>query len=333
MTERVDLDRLADFVGGALDGTPSAAEVRRLVDTDPDWAAAHDDLAEAMSSVSDELRTIGAVIDPVPEAVVARLDAALHNLGSSTGAASVSRPAEAAPGGPGAVLDGPAAGAATPGPAGALAGRTADVTRPGTARGPGGTGPGRERKRRTARWAAGLSAAAAVIAFGIGIVATFPTRSDNAESTAGADAAAPAMAPTTTAGGTVISGRDYRADSFTDLTEPAPAMGVPFASESRANRDAPGAKANQAIPPGIVPPELARFQSADAIDACLDAIRQVYGGSVQIVDLARYEGKPAVVVLLNGVAAGGGRPLVVVAGPGCGETPGTTDEVFHGPLA
>ncbi|GIJ66197.1 hypothetical protein [Virgisporangium ochraceum] len=320
MSERVDFDRLADYVGGALDGTPDAAEVRRLVDTDPEWAAAHDTLAAAVSTVAVDLRALGAVVDPVPEAVVARLDDALRHLGSTDDAA---RPAaEATPGGPPATAD--------------RVGRFSPPGRERVASGPGGTGPGRERRRRTARWAAGLSAAAAVIAFGIGVVATFPTTDSGSESTAAGDAAAPAVAPSpevaagANAGGAASTGRDYRAGSFDGLADLAP---VPFAG-SDTSRDRTDAKAAQ-VPPadGEAPPELARFRSPAAVESCLDAIRRLFGGDVRVTDLARYEGRPAVVVLLDNSVVGGGRPLVVVAGPRCGEIPGDVDEVYHAPLA
>jgi hypothetical protein len=338
MSERVDVDRLADYVGGALDGTPDAAEVRRLIDTDSGWAAAHEDLAAAMSSVSVELGALGRVDESVPEAVVARLDAVLHDLSLSDGAAGVSRAAEAAPGGPVAAVDGARADGATRGQAnapGRSTDRSGDAARPVAergGRGPGGSGPGRERRRRTARWAAGLSAAAAVIAFGIGVATTFPTGESNTGGDSAASAPEAMASPAAGAGGTVISGRDYSAGSFSGLSEAAPADApAPFVSSERSARE--GAKANDmSQQPGTLPPELARFRSPAAVEACLDAIRMMFGGVAQVVDLARYEGAPAVVVLLNGASAGGGRPLVVVAGPACGQIPGDADEVFSGPL-
>jgi hypothetical protein len=307
MSKRVDLDRLADYVGGALDGTPEAAEVRGLVDTDPEWAAAHEDLAAAMSSVTADLRTVGEVVDAVPEDVVARLDAVLRNLGSSDEAENVRRAADRPPRGPGAT-------------------------------GPGATGPGRDRRRRAARWAAGLSAAAAVFAFGVGIVSTFET--DSSDSGGSSSAEAPAMnqaAPPAVGSGapTVISGRDYRAGSFDNLDALVPGAAAPFATSERSAADT-GAKANQlegTLPPGSEPPELTKFRTVPAVlRDCLDAVQTAFGGQVRVVDLARFEGKPAVVVVLDGSRTGAGRPLVVAAGQNCGQPAGTTDELFHGPL-
>lgn len=298
MTERVDLDRLADYVGGALDGTPDADEVRGLVDADPAWAAAHEELASAMASVGADLRVLGQAPEPAPAAVVARLDDALRHLGSSE---------NSAPGGPLRVIDGGRAGAA----------------------------PRRERKRKTARWAAGLSAAAAVIAFGVGVIATVPDDSGDASGSSAEKAFdAPAAAPTPAAGGVppLISGRDYRSGSFGGLGALAQQQ-APMATGERASDAAKANALESTLPPGSEPPELVRFRTAPtALRDCLDAVRAAFGGRVRVVDLARYEGTPAVVVLLDDAPAGGGRPLVVAAGQDCGTPPGTTDELFHGPL-
>jgi hypothetical protein len=175
-----------------------------------------------------------------------------------------------------------------------------------------------------------------VIAFGVGVVATFPTRSDRAaDSAASAPEAVTMATPPSTASGTVVSGRDYRAGSFDGLADLSRESVTPFATSERGAADS-GAKANslsQTLPPGSEPPELARFQAAPAaLRDCLDAVRGVFGGQVRVVDLARFEANPAVIVLLDGTQAGNGRPLVVAAGQNCGTPAGTTDELFHGPL-
>jgi hypothetical protein len=58
---------------------------------------------------------------------------------------------------------------------------------------------------------------------------------------------------------------------------------------------------------------LARFNDPTQLRACLDQIEAVEGGTAIMVDLARYQSAPAVVVLL-----GGGRVAAVAAGPSCG---------------
>ncbi|MEV6931523.1 hypothetical protein AB0M46_44505 [Dactylosporangium sp. NPDC051485] len=72
-----DLDRLADFVGGALDGTPEADDVRHLVTTDTAWAEAYAALVAADATMRDELHALGAQAPAVPLEVQQRLDAAL----------------------------------------------------------------------------------------------------------------------------------------------------------------------------------------------------------------------------------------------------------------
>jgi hypothetical protein len=74
---QVDLDRLADYVGGALDGTSDEAEVRHLVETDPEWTDAYEALLLADGLVSADLGRLGQEAPPMPADVVARLDAAL----------------------------------------------------------------------------------------------------------------------------------------------------------------------------------------------------------------------------------------------------------------
>src|SRR4051812_2974836 len=74
---RVDLDRLADFVGGALDGTPDAEAVRHLITSDPVWADAYTALVSADEVVRGQLHDLGSEAPAVPDDVLQRLDAAL----------------------------------------------------------------------------------------------------------------------------------------------------------------------------------------------------------------------------------------------------------------
>ncbi|MEU0765272.1 phosphopantetheine-binding protein, partial [Streptomyces microflavus] len=68
----VDHDLLADYLGGALDGTPEQTVVARLVAEDPAWSDAHDVLAPALTRVHDELTGWGAAVPEMPLAVVER---------------------------------------------------------------------------------------------------------------------------------------------------------------------------------------------------------------------------------------------------------------------
>jgi hypothetical protein len=336
VTERIDHDRLADFVGGALDGTPDASAVRTLIESDPGWAAAHADLVAATAAVSADLRSVGSRPNAVPEDVAARLDGLFRQLEPGPRAAGEPRtvtsdeqPASARTG---------RADAASTRPGGATASGPRGPGGPARI-GPGGAGPGRRTHSRRAKWAAGLSAVAAVIAVGVGFVSMVPIRgSDNATSSGAADSAGGAAAPQSAGGPPPIaSGRDYRPGSFAGLgagqrAQAAPpgqadasarqgevAGGEPFSSldDSRAN----------------VPPELIRLTGPDARQDCLDAIMRVYGGVPTVVEYARFTGRPALVVLLEGASTGGGRQWIVVAGPDCGLVPGNVDELYNGPLA
>ena len=73
--EGIDLDRLADYVSGALDGTPDAAAVADLVATDPRWTRAHAALVAADALVRADLAELAAQPEPMPDDVMARLDA------------------------------------------------------------------------------------------------------------------------------------------------------------------------------------------------------------------------------------------------------------------
>jgi hypothetical protein len=329
MTERVDHDRLADFVGGALDGTPDAAAVRALIETDPGWAEAHADLVAATAAVSADLRSVGRRAPAVPADVAARLDAMFRQLESdprAAGAASTGadEPATARPG--------RADGAHTR-PGGTTA--TASGPRGAGRSGPGGAGPGRRPSRR-AKWAAGLSAVAAVIAVGVGFVSMVPIRgSDDATSGGAADSAAEAPAPQSAAGGPppVASGRDYRPDSFGGLGSSQRTQAVPPEMDASGPHVAGGEPFSRDDPPATVPAELIRLTGPEARQGCLDAIMRVHGGMPTVVEYARFTGKPALVVLLAGASTGGGRPWVVVAGPDCGLVAGDADELYNGPLA
>ncbi|HET6532917.1 MAG TPA: hypothetical protein VFH03_20195 [Actinoplanes sp.] len=93
-----DIDRLADYIGGALDG-PEEAEVARLVADDPRWRETYDLLAPGMTAVAAELRTMGAATEPMPGDLAVRLDEALTaeprrhlSVVPGTGDAAATRP-------------------------------------------------------------------------------------------------------------------------------------------------------------------------------------------------------------------------------------------------
>ena len=77
----VDVDLLADYVGGALAGTPDEARVAALVAGEAAWRDAYALLKDGMAEVGDSLRSWGSVPEPMPAEMIARLDAALGETG------------------------------------------------------------------------------------------------------------------------------------------------------------------------------------------------------------------------------------------------------------
>ncbi|MET7400712.1 hypothetical protein ABZS66_45260 [Dactylosporangium sp. NPDC005572] len=293
-----DLDRLADFVGGALDGTPEADDVRRLVSTDEAWAEAYAALVTADAAVRDELRSLGSEAAAVPLDVQQRLDAALT-------AAITAPPADAT---------------------------VVDLARAREAR-----------KRRRQRWVAGLATAAAVLVCGGVGVQVIRQQSLGGSDSASTSGLAPQSGPEATpanpqlnggqadSGGTrsaggvsgiVVTGRDYGPETVGQLTQSLAAASAPL--------DAKGDSAKGTDLSGDVPAPLRRLGEPTARAACLTAITREYGGQVVLVDYARFEGQPALVVVLDGTRVGAGKRLIVVVGPDCGIGNAIADERYRG---
>lgn len=276
----VDLDALADYAAGLLDGTPRGAEVARLVATDPTWAGTLAALRAAEPAVRADLAAVAADIEPMPADVVARLDAALQERPvASLAEARHRRSLTEAPH------------------------RRANTSRrPSTSR---------------RRWAAVAAAAAGIVTFGVFGVAALRDSGDAefASSKPGA-ADAPARgqdsmglaAPETPlgAGGPTVtaSGLDYQR-SMVD----AWASGGVRKLEDTPNL-APGAPAEtaQANPPAA----LARLRDPTTLRECLTMISVAVPGRPVSIDYARFEGSAALVVALA-------EPTrTVVVGPACG---------------
>ncbi|GGM10037.1 hypothetical protein ACFFX1_24845 [Dactylosporangium sucinum] len=296
-----DLDRLADFVGGALDGTPEADDVRRLVSTDESWAEAYTALVTADAAVRDELRSLGSEAPAVPLDVQQRLDAALT--------AAITAPPAGAP--------------------------VVDLARAREAR-----------KRRRQRWMVGLAAAAAVLVcggVGVQVIRQQGLAGSDSASTSGlAPQSRPGAGEATPAGpqlnggqaesgGTradaggsavVVTGRDYGPGTVGELAQ---STSVPPAGSLTAKGDAAGRDLS-----ADVPDPLRRLGDPAARAACLTAITREYGGQVALVDYARFEGQPALVVVLDGTRVGAGKRLIVVVGPECGVGNAIADERYRG---
>lgn len=287
----VDLDRLADFVGGALDGTPEAADVRRLVSTDSRWAEAYAALVNADVAMRDELRAWGTEAPAVPDDVLARLDAAL---------------------------------------AGAAAARTADAAN--QSRSPAGDELADRRRRQ--RWLVGLATAAAVLVCGFAGVTSLQRLGEQRNATATSDSgkvASNAKSPLSAQGGSgqsiavVITGNDYSPSTLARVGTKAAPPAVTSGGEGSPPSPAAGSKENMLD----VPRALSRLIDPDARAACLDAIVREYGGRVALVDFARFNGAPALVVVVDDAPAAVGKRLVVVVGPACGQGNAITDERYR----
>jgi len=304
VTYGVDLDRLADYAAGLLDGTPEAAEVADLIATSPDWAQAYAGLVEADHLVRADLTSLGRADLIMPADVVAQLDATLASATRSD--AATERPRLT-------VIAGEGTGSRT-------ASRTAAA---------------QARRRRNA-WLA--AAAAAVIAFGGFGVTVLSDMMDRAVTeTSGmsgrpgsgaADAlgepAPPAAAPSVGPPRLTASGTNY------------------FAGDLMLGYKSGGAVDPGTLSPEIaggrgqlkdsqVAPPLRRLVDPVALLTCLRTVTGAYGGQPLSVDFARFENEPALIILLGDAA---GRPArLVVVGPACGLPQNGPDVRYSTPVS
>ncbi|GAA5189088.1 hypothetical protein GCM10023322_41220 [Rugosimonospora acidiphila] len=314
-----DLDRLANYAAGVLDAA-EAAEVERLIAGEPAWARAHARLSAAQPRLDEALS--GLAGEPMPADLAARLDLAIaatagelaarrvgpHEVGSvpigADGAAGAPRvaPRQAGAGAlPAAAA--PRENAPSPAPT-TEPRRVGPEAIPGGAPAPGGgvaTVVSLARRRRWGRMAVGAATAAAVVAACFGGLTLLNNAKDPgvSSSSSGAKAApavrggqGPAAVPTT------ATGTDYTHDTL--ALAGSTASGRPAASRQA-----------ESVP--NLPTGLARLAEPAALDGCLAAIMAAEGGRPASVEYARYQGQPAVIVVLAG-----GSARVVAAGPDCG---------------
>ncbi|MFI7430991.1 hypothetical protein ACIBPB_28750 [Micromonospora sp. NPDC049836] len=321
----VDHDLLADYLGGALDGTPEQATVARLIDDDPAWAEAYAALARAVELVRADLSGWAAAPAPqLPLAVADRITAALAGAGPA--------PVDAQRKATGPEVTAGVSGAPDGGPAprpGAVPAQPTGGTRPAGGTGHH-TGPGR-RARRWVRIAGPVAvAAASVAAVGLGVGNLVGAGGGFAGSVAdggrpAADEAAPmaAAAPFRTTGPPQHSGTDYGQERLSGGTgtlgvgPPTPAGG----------KDATGdAPQDQRVPFAT---RLDRLGQPEALTACLTAISTEHATgplTVDLVDFATYQGVPALVVTF---VDGGGARWAWVSGPECGVPGSGADTRFR----
>ena len=329
-----DIDRLADYIGGALHG-PDEAAVARLIAEDPQWRTTYELLAPGMAAVGADLHALG-VAEPMPADLAARLDEAFTPSAaalSSVAEPTVIDPELAEPHEPhlepvrggrhlsvvpdSGVPDAESAGTEPAGtePAG---------TEPGAE--PAGPGPRvRDRRKQRMRWAVPVAAAAGVLAFaGVGIdylAGQTGGSADQATSAAGgsAEQAAPMMG-SDSAGVPPAVPADQILETGTNYTAASLATAPGAARAAATNRQAvPKADASQSQPAAELrdTAELNRLRARDALQACVEAIAQANAGgpiTVDAVDYARYDGRPALVVRFTAA----GLTWVYAAGPNCG---------------
>jgi hypothetical protein len=270
----VDFDLLADYVGGALDGTPEHATVTALIASEPAWRVAHDELARGMAAVGAALGALGTAAEPMPAEVATRLAEAFAAAGPAAGDEE---------------LGSRGGRHLSSVPAGVPAER-ASVRK----RGP-------EKRGRRLRWAAPIAVAAAAIAFvGFGIdylAGRSPEATSDSAASSGAGRAenAPMLATEQAPAAAGVAGLPPAAEIKSTGTDYLPAtLAKVGTKDARKVAPAPGGVATDtAVDP------LARLRPGAGLLACLQAIADAHGAgaiTVQSLDYARFTGTPALVV-------------------------------------
>ncbi len=173
------------------------------------------------------------------------------------------------------------------------------------------------RKRKWKRWAAPIAVAAAAAAFfGLGQVPKFTA--NLSETTAGAPGRANTEAvppgadmPAAASGNlppTIYTGAEYTRQDLRSRLEGKESSPNAFSQDTSALREA-----------------WQRFQQPQALSTCLSAVSAVLPGQPTLVELAYFEGRPALVISIT-TFSGGWR---FIAGTGCGQA--GADELFRTP--
>ncbi|MBE1486100.1 hypothetical protein [Plantactinospora soyae] len=349
----VDPDLLADYVGGALDGTPEEAELAWLIDEDPIWAEAYASLSAGIDAVRLDLGAWATEPISMPSAVTERLAAVITRA---------SLPTETRPAAP---ETGSAAPDTSAGPTDAPDEDDADpddsvpvVRRPrrsgvpvqaGGAAPHGSRGPGRQ--RRWMRRIAGPILVATVVAgfagFAVSRLLLDSGAQDGATSTAlssadnGAEQPAPALgsgpprAVTEPSAERVLTtGTDYNPTSLPDT---ASALTKRVTSNERAGATTPVTEAPGTMidggPTSATPSRsvsgLERLTDRTVLAACLDAIaaRHAQGPiAVEFVDYATFQGTAALVVVFTDRS---GARYTWATGPNCGTSASGADVTYQ----
>jgi len=170
------------------------------------------------------------------------------------------------------------------------------------------------RRRRWTRLAAGTTAAAAVVAaIFAGVIALsnagpFPAGNSNRSGQgAGAPAAGQAESQLSAAVPVVLhTDTDYTPQN---LSTAADATGTGTTSNPGPGPGVAGPQKDNSVEGGLT-----RLTNPQALRECLSAVVARHGGTPSVVDYARFQGRPALIVVL----VGSGPRQIVVTGPECG---------------
>ncbi len=339
----VDLDLLADFLGGALDDTPDHDRVAALVAAEPAWGAAHATLTAGMAAVTTQLRELGAAAEPMPADVADRIAATLTGAAAFTHApapdlepaAASAHPADAHPADAHPADAHPAdAHPADAHPADGAGGRHLQAVPGGQPR------PAQARRQRIPRWAVPTAVAAGILAVA-GLTVGQLVQNDSGTATTTSDAAArpgdfralssgpgalqPNSVEAAPFGAPILPAAERITASGLDL-RPDDLAGVVVKRSAPAEAQAEPA-AGMVVAPDRVDPSLLRLTDREALLGCLEAIAAQHGQPIaaEAVEYARFQGTPAVVVRFT---AGTGR-WAWVSGGTCGTPAGEAATLYQ----
>jgi hypothetical protein len=310
-----DLDLLADFAAGLLDGTPEGAAVAERVASDAAWTELYAALVGADEAVRADLAAVP--VPPLPVDVAERLDAALAaeasraDRGPAPGAAerATLREPDASP----VSLPDRRAGESAAGNAGA---------------GKAGAGTVTPLRRKSSRWQVATGAvAASVLVLTAGVVGwqvftglSTPSQTEDSravsapEDSAGnsSGGASPPMAPRSAPG---LSTKSVPSQSTSGTDYRASALRTQVASLLSADTAPKPQSARQPEDKSAVPPKLRRLAEPDDLASCLTALGIIV--PTRALDYASYDGTPALVVVTP--ASQPGSVDVAIVGPDCGK--------------
>jgi hypothetical protein len=188
-------------------------------------------------------------------------------------------------------------------------------------------------RARRRRFVTGIAAVAAgVVAIVGGLSLYGQTARQSATTTAergpaedGSNLAAPSAPAAAVGPRTLRSGTDYRPETLAALGQPLPPAPTPApaagAASAKASSDSPGSVA------GAEPFALDALTMPDRLAACLTAVRAAHPGTVTVLDYARFQSQPSLIIVIRQGSGG----LVVAVGENCGLT--GTDEKAAVPTA